>query len=57
MDTGRRRRDGTGVALITQSDVLLMDKVRAGVKRDCIRLDLEYKEKMYSCLLNRESES
>jgi hypothetical protein len=28
MDTGWRRRDGAGVALITQSDVLLMDKVR-----------------------------
>ena len=27
MDTGRRRRDGAGVALITQSAVLLMDKV------------------------------
>ncbi len=28
MDTGRRRRDGAGVDLITQSAVLLMDKVR-----------------------------
>ncbi len=28
MDTGRRRRDGDGVVLITQSDLLLMDKVR-----------------------------
>ena len=28
VDAGRRRRDGAGFALITLSDVLLMDKVR-----------------------------